>query len=88
MLMPVFTLKPVGVDGGGAVVGNGAVVAGFDGTVPGGVVPVGGAAVLGCVVMTSVGTAVGTEVGGSDGGEPEKTHSSHYCSIFELKHNT
>jgi len=65
-----FTLKPVGVDGG-AVVGTGAVVAGFDGTLPA-VVPVGGGAVLGDVVMTSVGTAVGTEVGGNGGGEPEQ----------------
>ena len=63
-------------------------MAGFDGTVAGEVVPVGGAAVPGGVVVTSVGTAVGTEVGCSDGGEPIQTHSSHYCFIVEQKHNT
>ena len=62
------TLRPVGVDGGGAVVtGAGAVVGG---TVPG-VVAVGGGAVPGGVV-TTVGTAVGGEVGGTDGGGPEQ----------------
>jgi len=59
-----FTLKPVGVDGG-AVVGTGAVVAGFGGTVGGGAVP-------GGVVMASVDSAVGSEVGGNGGGEPEQ----------------
>ena len=63
------TVRPVGVDGAGAVVtGAGAVVGG---TVPRGVVAVGGGAVPGGVV-TTVGTAVGAEVGGTDSGAPEQ----------------
>ena len=59
-------LRPVGVDGGGAVVtGAGALVGG---AVPGGVVSVGGGEVPGGVV-TTVDTAVGADVGG---GGPEQ----------------
>jgi len=48
-------------------------VPGTDGPVPcGGVVPAGGGAVPGAVVITPGGTPVGTEVGGTDGRAPEK----------------